>query len=71
MGSLSVSGIWPPQWRDYAINWLEMEAIRLALLHFSSQVHGKHVLVMSDNKKAIAFVNKMGGVCSRHLYFMA
>ena len=71
MGSLSVSGTWPPQWRTYAINWLELEAIRLALLHFARQVHGKHVLVLCDNRTAIAYVNKMGGVRSRRLYLLA
>ena len=52
----------PYQWRHYAINWLELEAIRLVLLHFSSQVHSKHVFFMSDNKMVIAYVNEIGGV---------
>ena len=71
MGSLSVSGVWPNPWRHFAINWLELEAIRLALLQFTHQVRNRDVLVMSDNKTAIAYLNKQGGVRSKRLFLLA
>ena len=50
----TASGKLPPQWRLFAINWLELEAVRLALVAFQSQVENKHILVMFDNKTAVA-----------------
>ena len=39
-GSDSATGSdkWPLQWRSFAINWLELEAIRFALVAFQPQV---------------------------------
>ena len=67
MDSLAVSGTWPQLLRSYPINWLELEAIRLTLSHFKRQVAHKHVLIMSDNVTAIAYLNKQGGTRSQSL----
>ena len=40
--SATASGKWPPQWWSFVINWLELEAIRLALVAFQLQVDNKH-----------------------------
>ena len=53
------------------INWLELEAIRLDLLAFKMQVVIKHVLVMCDNKMAVAYINKQGGTRLKHLFMLA
>ena len=71
MGSVTASGIWPLLWRKYAINWLELEAIRRALLEFSSQIQNRHVLVMCDNRTAVAYINMQGGVRSKRLFMLA
>ena len=49
LNSATASGVWPLQWRSFAINWLELEAIRRALIAFQQQVENSHVLVMCDN----------------------
>ena len=64
LGSESASGIWPSAFRSSHINYLELEAIRLALVRFQHLVCGRHVLVKSDNKTAIAYINKQGGTHS-------
>lgn len=43
------------------INVLELRAIRLALLHFSSQVFHLSVLVCMDNVSVKAYLNNQGG----------
>ena len=58
--SQTVSGSWPPQLRPFSINRLKLETVRLALLHFEASVVQKYVLIMSDNRSAIAYVNKQG-----------
>lgn len=46
---------------------LELRAIRLALLHFSHALSGRHVLVLTDNISAKAHVNREGGTRSHPL----
>ena len=67
----TVSGKWPLRWRSFAINWLEFEAIRLALVAFKLLVVNKHVLVMCDNKTAVAYINKQGGTRLKRLFLLA
>ena len=67
VGDQTVSGLWSEQEARLHINWLELEAIRLALLHFQHLVEHKHVLIMCDNKTAVAYLNKEGGTRSHSL----
>ena len=69
--SATASGKWSPQWQSFAMNWLELEVIRLALVAFQSQVENEHVLVMCNNKTAVAYINKPGGTMSKHLFLFA
>ena len=58
------------QWlaRNHAhINVLEFRAVQLALNHFLPQLRGKHVLVRSDNRSAVAQINHQGGTRSSRL----
>lgn len=64
----TASGLWPEELKPLPINWLELEAIRRALWSFKSMLIGQHVLVMCDNKTAVAYINKLGGTRSRRLY---
>lgn len=57
-------GLWTPSERALSINFLELQAIWLALLHFRSAVQGRHVLVLTDNTSAKAHVNREGGTKS-------
>ena len=71
LDSATASGKWPPQWRSFAINWLELEAIRRALIAFQPLVQNSHVLVMCDNRTAVAYINKQGGTRSKRLFTLA
>lgn len=46
--------------RDQHINELELKAAFLAIQCFQSKILKKHVLLQSDNKVAIAYINNMG-----------
>ncbi|XP_019905069.2 uncharacterized protein LOC105026845 [Esox lucius] len=67
--SRSVRGVWPPLERH--INWLELDTIRRVLLHFAPALRGRDVLVWSDNRTAVAYVNRQGGVRSLPLHLLA
>lgn len=49
------------------INWLELRAIRMALLHFQHLVEGHHIRILTDNVTAKAHINREGGTRSRSL----
>ena len=71
LDSATASGRWSPQWRSFAINWLELEAIRRALLAFQPRTENSHVLVMCDNRTAVSYINKQGGTRSKRLFSLA
>ncbi|XP_039206630.1 uncharacterized protein LOC120311329 [Crotalus tigris] len=54
LGTHLTQGQWSHSDLAQNINWLELRAIHLALLQFSSLVKGKHVLVRTDNVAAKA-----------------
>uniref|UniRef100_A0A0A9WIU8 Enzymatic polyprotein n=1 Tax=Lygus hesperus TaxID=30085 RepID=A0A0A9WIU8_LYGHE len=66
-GEEEISGCWPTEDRQLHINVLELKAIMLALQHFAKKLKHVNVLVRSDNKTAIACVNRQGTVRSSHL----
>ena len=63
MDSLTVSGSWPQWCQNFSINWLEMEAIRLALRRWLPNLRNKDVLVRSDNRTTVFYLNKQGAHC--------
>jgi len=71
LDSSTASGSWPPLYRSYAINWLELKAIQHGLLHFAPTLRGQHVLWMCDNRTAVAYINRQGGTRSQSLYALA
>ena len=71
MGDLTVSGRWPPHLMQAHINWLELEAVWLALKEFRGSARGKHVLLNTDNTTVAAYVNKQGGAHSYSLSIRA
>nr|XP_056702553.1 UPF0606 protein KIAA1549 homolog [Euleptes europaea] len=64
-------GRWSPAEKKLHINLLEMRAVRLALLKFSSVLQGHHVLVRTDNTTTKAHINKQGGTRSSSLHLEA
>ena len=54
------SGHWTEEEAKNLINYLELQAIYLALKSFSSIIDGQHVKLMVDNMTALSDVNHMG-----------
>lgn len=60
-------GFWNNTERQYHINYLELLAVFYALQCFACGVRNCAVLLRVDNKTAIAYINKMGGVMYQNL----
>ena len=63
-GSWPVGHFWP-------INVLEMEAIWLSIQKFAPELYGRHILIMTDNMTARAYINHQGGMKSENCRFWA
>ena len=57
-----VSGRWTVEEARSHINWLELKAISLALVHFLPQIANCWVVVCGDNTTALAYLKKGGGL---------
>ena len=49
----------------FHINWLEMEAVRLAVLHWCSQWQGQTLRLYSDNSTTVADIREQGDTIFR------
>ena len=56
-----VAGTWDSLTSQKHINWLELEAVFLALQQFEALATNQCVLVNTDNTTVVAYINKMGG----------
>ena len=68
---LSAAGVWSAEQTLLHVNWLEMEAVRLALRAFQSFLHQKAVLLCTDNTTVACYLNKQGGARSISLSLKA
>ncbi|MGH0132682.1 UNVERIFIED_CONTAM: hypothetical protein FKN15_040040 [Acipenser sinensis] len=59
------------RWTSTHINTLELRAVFLALLHFLLVLRRRHVLIRSDNRTVVVYINHQGGLRSRRLCRMA
>ncbi|XP_066589319.1 uncharacterized protein [Prorops nasuta] len=66
-----IHGIWSDDERRYHINYLELLAVYKVLSKMVSLVSSKNVLLRIDNRTAIAYINKMGGVKFKDLNMLA
>ncbi|XP_061072538.1 uncharacterized protein LOC133107563, partial [Conger conger] len=66
---MMASGLWNPPLPH--INVLEITAVWLALQRFEPLLRGRHVLIRSDNKATVAYVNRQGGTKCPHLHRLA
>lgn len=64
------AGLWGPQDKTRHINWLELQAVFLALKKFERHVIAHHILVNTDNTTVVAYINKMGGTRSPSLCYL-
>ena len=63
-----ISGQWSHPDSSQHINWLELEAIRLAVLQWGPQWRNQTVQVCCDNSTAVAYIRKQGGTHSMSLF---
>ena len=63
-----ISGLWSAPESLRHINWLELEAIRLALLQWGHQWRHQFVRVYCDNSTTVAYIRKQGGTHSQSLF---
>jgi hypothetical protein len=71
IGKSLISDTWSSQDQTLHINFLELEAVRLALLHFQQEILGMSVLVATDNTTVVAYINRQGGTKSPNLCRLA
>ena len=71
MGDLYMAGEWDAHLRQQHINYQELYCVKLALLHWQSQLQGQSVLVASDNVTVISYINKNSGTHSHTLHQLA
>ena len=63
----STSGTWPDSYHSCSINWLELQAVFLSLLHFLPLLRGRCVQLLSDNTTVIACILHQGSLRSEPL----
>ncbi|KAL0161520.1 hypothetical protein M9458_045245, partial [Cirrhinus mrigala] len=61
-------GLWSKAGKGFHINCLEMLAVCHALRSFLPDLKGHHVLIRSDNMTVVSYINRQGGLSSRHLF---
>lgn len=67
----SFSGVWSlPDSKEH-INFLELKAIYLSILHFLPKLVGRSISFHCDNSCAVAYFNKIGGTFSKKLCFLS
>ena len=68
---VTTGGRWTSEEAGFHINWLELQAIFLALQSFLKDKTNLSVLIRSDNRTAIAYLNKMGSPTQSQLCRLA
>jgi hypothetical protein len=64
---VNAQGIWSPQEQSLQINFLELNAVHLALKVFAKTLVNKPVHIGTDNTIVVAYINKQGGTRSWEL----
>ncbi|MDD9816660.1 MAG: reverse transcriptase domain-containing protein, partial [Gammaproteobacteria bacterium] len=68
---IQTGGPWTREEARYHINTLELKAAFLALQTFAGRLTHSHILLLMDNRTAIAFINRKGGTHSKELSDLA
>ena len=66
-----VQGVWDSALKGKSINWLELKAIHLALLHFLPLLEGRCVSLRSDNMTALSCIRRQGSLISPALWSLS
>ncbi len=67
----AVPGLWMGPRLHCHINCLELLAVRLAPGRLKGLLHGKHVVICTDNTATVAYINRQGGLHSRRMWQLA
>lgn len=59
----AASGWWPPDLASKHINWLELQVVWLALIHWETRLSRQELLILFDNATVVAYIQKQG--CTR------
>ncbi len=60
-------GLWSEEESGLHINCLEMLAVCQACQFFLSDIRGHHVLICSDSRSVLSYINHQGGLVSKRL----
>ena len=66
-----VRGTWDSLQQSRSINWLELKAIHLSILHFLPLLEGRWVSLRSDNMSALSCIRKQGSLISPELWSLS
>merc|ERR1739838_957102 len=66
----SISGVWSKRCQSSSINWLELKAIQLSLIHFLPQIKGRLLMILSDNTTAVSCIRRQGTLRSESLMLL-
>lgn len=61
LDTLQMIGIWNGSQQNHHINWLEMKAVQLALIHFLPKVRSKRVLIRRHNLTGLSLTSTRVG----------
>lgn len=61
LDTLQMVGIWNGSQQNHHINWLEMKAVQLALIHFLPKVRSKRVLIRRHNLTGLSLTSTRRG----------
>ncbi len=64
-------GLWPEEESGLHINCLEMLAVCRACEFFLPDIRGHHVLIRSDSRSVVSYINHQGGLVSKRLCTLA
>ena len=70
-GTSQTGGPWTVEEAQAHINLLELRAAFLALQTYASKLNNQHILLLIDNRTAIAYLNHKGGTISRAISNLA
>ena len=62
-----VQGKWTQEEKEYHINVLEMLASWNVMKHFSQEIQGSTVMIVTDNSTVVAYIRRQGGTRSKTL----
>ncbi|CAH2095188.1 unnamed protein product [Euphydryas editha] len=63
----SISGQWTEVQQSWHVNLKELFAVHEAIVHAQNQLINSHVLLLTDNRTVVSYINKEGGTRSKTL----